>query len=54
MADRICAWCGKKTGEVEGDLISHSICDECSAMLDAEIDNYVKGGEQTCSANAEE
>ena len=50
----ICAWCGKKIGtkqenetESIGDTITHSICPECKQKALAEIDNQLKGGEES-------
>ena len=29
ILDIICAWCGKKLGEKEGEGTTHGICDDC-------------------------
>lgn len=36
-----CAWCGEQEGE--GELITHTICNECQKILDKEITDYVAG-----------
>ena len=41
MADIICAWCKKVMGKIAGEKDTHGICDECNAIVEQEIDDYV-------------